>query len=353
MLFNIKLLILNLKFHKLKVKNYFNIIISEQTYLEKVNITSNMNNNYFTSDCYKLLELVHDSDSEPLFDNFVDATYVIHLQGNGRYESVIRQLKEYKFTKYMYILSDKGHRKCKKNLYIQNIDKDIIHCNMTVFRHAIQKGYNNILILEDDFIVNKIIRNKDIIEDICSFVKMKEKENETFIYYPGGIPILSIPTDYNFNHYKPYFIAGTHCAIFSNKTMRYILDNYLTYAKSYTLWDLHLSSDNKINKYHYKSPLCYQIFPVTDNQIQWRMVSNPFLNKIIIKIYIFLIHLINIHKEPEPGFTIIYSFSILLFYFIIFVLIILLHKCFNYCKNYKYSDNAVSFKLSKSNDQKQ
>lgn len=281
-----------------------------------------MKNNYFECNCYKLIEL--DNNRIPPVFNNIDATYVVHLENNGRLQSVINQLTEYKLTNITYILYQKGYRKCKKNLYRQTIDKDITHCNMTIFKHALNKGYNNIIVLEDDFIINSKIKDENIVNDVSQFIKKKEEINENFVYYLGGIPIISIPI--SINHYKPWFIAGTHGAVFSNKSMKYILKNYKVYADTDEMWDLHLSSDSNIKKYHYKYPLVYQLFPITDNQSQWNISNCKIVNNIMISTFKLLIKLINIDKECEPGFTIIYTFSILSFYVILFISFFILFK---------------------------
>ena len=38
----------------------------------------------------------------------VDATYIIHLEGNGKYESIIDQLHKFPISKKVYIVLNKG-----------------------------------------------------------------------------------------------------------------------------------------------------------------------------------------------------------------------------------------------------
>jgi len=86
-----------------------------------------------------------------VLDDSVDATYVIHLENNGRLDSVMEQINKYKPTKLIYIVFNKGYKNCKKQDFINSTVKDIIDANFNIFNHAKINNYNNILILEDDF----------------------------------------------------------------------------------------------------------------------------------------------------------------------------------------------------------
>jgi hypothetical protein len=46
----------------------------------------------------------------------VDATYIIHLKGNGREPGVEQQLVENHPTKTIYIVENQGYKKCPKKL---------------------------------------------------------------------------------------------------------------------------------------------------------------------------------------------------------------------------------------------
>ena len=51
--------------------------------------------------CYKLKKKTYDKG---IMDDSVDATYILHLEGNGRIQSIKDQLKKYQPTKTIYIL---------------------------------------------------------------------------------------------------------------------------------------------------------------------------------------------------------------------------------------------------------
>ena len=60
--------------------------------------------------CYRF-ELLEFNDW--LFEN-VDATYILHLEGNGRLDHIHDQLKTYHPTKKVYLVYNKGYKKCHK-----------------------------------------------------------------------------------------------------------------------------------------------------------------------------------------------------------------------------------------------
>ena len=60
-----------------------------------------------TESCYNFEKLNYKTG---LLDETVDATYIIHLEGNGRYDNILNQLEEYKPTQTVYILLNKGFK---------------------------------------------------------------------------------------------------------------------------------------------------------------------------------------------------------------------------------------------------
>ena len=289
------------------------------------------------TNCYTFYEYNHNQEENGLFDKSIDATYVINLKNNGRFESVINQLNQYKPTKKIYILLNEGYKNCEKNLPKQCVLQDLIHCYLTIYEHANNNSYDNILILEDDFIFNKKIKNTEIIDDINNFLNYNK--NKSFLYFLGGIPILSISVKKN--HYKPLFIATTHCVVYSKQTRNFLLKNKNKIYNSNEGIDLYLS-DNINNKYHYKYPLCYQTFPLTDSQKEWVFFKrNKIINDIVKRIYILLIHTLKLDIQCEPGYTIIYTFSILLFYIIMFFILYIFYK------NYKITNKLQKININK------
>jgi len=116
-------------------------------------------------------ELIENSSG--FLDHSIDATYVIHLDGNGRLESIKNQLKKYIPSKKVYILHNKGYKTGLKPEFVTNTAQDLDHAYVTCFKHSQNKHFKNILILEDDFIFDKNINNTEIKDDINEFILKK------------------------------------------------------------------------------------------------------------------------------------------------------------------------------------
>ena len=166
--------------------------------------------------CYRFEKIYFD---DGILDSQVDATYIIHLEGNGRYDDIQEQLSQFHPTNTVYIVFNKGFKKCKKELseYIPPVD--LVDAFLQCFKHANKQDYNNILILEDDFIFDKKINEKKHQENICNF--LKNHNDEDFIYFLGCLPILQIP--YNYYTYRIILSGGTHACIYNKKIRERIL----------------------------------------------------------------------------------------------------------------------------------
>jgi hypothetical protein len=132
----------------------------------------------------------------------VDATYIIHLEGNGKYESIIEQLHKYPISKKVYIVLNKGYKKCKKKPAITKPPLDLIDAYLEIFDHAKNKG--NILILEDDFMFDDKILDPFHRNNVNQFIK----KDSDFVYYIGTLPIILLP--YEYYNYKVIISTGTH-----------------------------------------------------------------------------------------------------------------------------------------------
>jgi len=254
---------------------------------------------------YKFKKIIF---NDGILNDSVDATYIIHLENNGRYNHICQQLSEYHPTNLVYILFNKGYKKSKKKSFINKTCLDLVDAFLEVFKHSEQQNYNNILILEDDFIFNKKIKETEHKNNINN--NILDLYNKDFIYYLGTVPFLIFPTGL-FNKVIPG--GGAHAIVYSKLYRNKILG---LDQQEIIDWD-HLVISNSIkylNSYIYNIPLCYQIFPETENS----KTTN-----ILIK---FIIKLTNLNKKPEPGFSFFYFSSKFLFWFIIFIIIILINK---------------------------
>jgi len=239
----------------------------------------------------------------------IDATYIIHLKGNERLNHIYNQLREYQPTKIVYIVFNEGFKKCDKQL-IENVSyNDLTDAFLQCFKHANENNYENILILEDDFIFSPEIKNKNNLQNINNFII--SKQNEDFIYYLGCNPILIIP--YNFTQYRVIKSCSMHAVIYSRKAREKCIHTELKH------WDIIIEKSIP-TRYMYYKPLCYQTYPDTENKLSWHEKDNKF----IFNIKNGIIKMLALDKQPEPGFTIIYSVAkfINLLFLLIFIIII-------------------------------
>jgi hypothetical protein len=261
------------------------------------------------SSCYRFEKLVFDGHSV-LLD--IDATYIIHLENNGRIDSVKEQLNKFHPTKEVYILYNKGYKNCKKEEYIDKPPLDLIDAFWHIFKDAQQKDYNNILILEDDFMFNDKIKDKIVQQHIMNFVNNKKYD----VYALGLLPFLQ--SAYNNTTSICLLGGGMHSIIYSRECIDKVLQDDKRSIKD---WDLYIAT--KFTKYMYNEPLCYQLFPETENQKHWE-------NDIGVKTQKYAINKLKLDVHVEPGYSIMYIISRGLYGLCIIVIVLLLLLLINY-----------------------
>ena len=240
--------------------------------------------------CYRF-ELLEFEDG--LFHE-VDATYILHLEGNGRLEKIHEQLKTYHPTNKVYIVYNKGFKNCKKNLLDQKSNHDLVHANITVFEHA--KSYKNILVLEDDFIFSPdVVPHAIHVDDFL-------KRDTMFVYQLGSQPRIALPID--MYHYRNFGLMA-HANIYSPLAREKLIQDFKE--------DKIIGIDGYISKniplYMYHKPLCYQLFPLTENRTNWYNGLHPFLGMILGWLDGSFIAWTRLDQSPELGFFILYCLA--------------------------------------------
>ena len=198
----------------------------------------------YNSKCY---EFKYIKFTNGLLSERVDATYVIHLKGNGRYENVMKQLSEYRPTNDVYIVLNEGYKKCDKTENITYTFDDLTDAFFQIFSHASENMYDNILILEDDFIFTSEIKNENHIRNINNFLELKQGGD--FVYYIGCIPWLLVPTVYDTNTYITLLSTGMHSVIYSKKYRELLMKKYAIATSQVRDWDV-------VNNFYSKSNIC-------------------------------------------------------------------------------------------------
>ena len=255
-------------------------------------------------DCYRF-EIVQ--GKEPLI-NSIDATYVLHLENNGRIDSIKKELREFYPSKNTFILYNKGYKKCKKQLPGNETSYDIVDANLHIFKDAKEKGFKNILLLEDDFFFNKEIR------DHCLNVENFISSHDDFVYYLGNVPAIIFP--YSWNHYRATFVMGSHAVIYSeyyrNALLRVPQDKIED-------WDVFQFTFKPHLRFMYYKPLCYQLFPITENSQGWGN-ENIFLRGLAIFVFQ-LFQLLKLNKQTSPGYPFFYFTSKVIFWLLLLIVI--------------------------------
>lgn len=292
-----------------------------------------------TESCYKFEKLNYDSG---LLDTNVDVTYIIHLENSGRYDNILKQLEKYKPTKIVYILLNKGFTKCNKT-GIESSHADLTDCYLQIFKHAQKQNFDNVLILEDDFVFNEKIKENEHIKNINTFLEKKAGDN--FIYFLGAIPWFLIP--YNSYNYRCILSSGTHSVIYSKSHRDDFLENF-SKRMMVTDWDINYNI-NFTSRFIYYTPLCYQICDNSENS------RNPkFDNKYaalaseVVKYcnYNIIFRILGLDKNPEPGYSIFYFYSKIIFYLVLVFLIYLPFLIVYVLNNFNYIKLRISEYIS-------
>jgi hypothetical protein len=271
-----------------------------------------------TNNCYKFEKNMY---TDGMFEECVDATYVIHLEGNGRYDSIQKQLREYHPTNTVYIVFNKGYKNCKKDDHIKLPAQDLTNAFLEIFKDAKIKNYNNILILEDDFMFNEKIKESFHQKNISVF--LKDNENTDIQYLLGCIPYFKVPYIFNTNHCINVVSTGSHACVYTKSNREKILKEKEENIKD---WDTYNCFNSR--RYGYYTPVCYQLFPETENSKNWGYETFLFSILAIIPKKIF--KWLNLDTQVEPGYSFFYLFSNIMFYIVLFIIFYTIYRVLNY-----------------------
>jgi len=266
-------------------------------------------------------------------DPSVDATYVIHLLNNGRYDAIQKEVDAFQPTKILWFVLNEGFKACPKQLPKQLAGYDLADATAQIYRHAAEMGYENILILEDDCFFHEDLKNPEVQQDLNAV--FLQKKDTPFSYRLGCIPFLMVPfvTHSSFGFYGGAHAYVTSAAFRANAQNRITdIDEYLNIAG---------------NQYAYYKPLAYQLFPDTDNKASWGTNFSlfPYIFPLLAVFFKLYIRLIGLDVRPEPGFSFAYLVgkglfaSIILSVFLIPIIAIALFLLFKKL-------NFIRFKVS-------
>jgi hypothetical protein len=234
--------------------------------------------------CYHM-ETFHYDD--PLFRE-VDATYIIHLESDTkRYEHIRKQLELYHPTKTVHIVFNKGFKTGLKP-HVHDSVADLVDVCTYVMKDAQQ--YKTILLLEDDFMFNPLIGEHT--KNVDAFVAT----HTHFAYRLGCVPFVQVPYDKNT---WVGLSTGTHAVVLSRSVRHHLMDHPSMDRDIY----LNFMTPNFI----YYTPLCYQLFPQTENQKKWG--NDHVVVAYMAKVLILLFQFLQLDKQVDPGYSIMYAVS--------------------------------------------
>ena len=272
----------------------------------------------------KCSEYKYISFNRGILDNLIDAVYIILLKGSKRTKFVYQQIYDYKLSKNNFIQINESFKNCYNNTMCkQTVGHHLINNNINILKHANEKNYNNILVFEDDFILDPKIKNKKIIKNLEDFIN----NNNFNLYFLGVIPIMF--NSVSINHMKLSYFLCTHSVIYSKSARNLLIKMY---EKNSCLLGAQLDGpyfQNLPNKYMYKSPLCFQNFPQTENRKTWDNLYKNFVLKI------FELEKRNVKKIKrgfENIYLIIYSIHLLIIILFIYFIYIIFKKYIFYNK---------------------
>tara|TARA_B100000900_G_C20573392_1_gene714278 strand:+ start:475 stop:1287 length:813 start_codon:yes stop_codon:yes gene_type:complete len=258
--------------------------------------------------CYQVDTLTF---QKGLLDKGLDAVYILLLKGSDRTEKAYSQIHTYKLSKNYHVIVNPGYKKCEKKMCDQKPYYDLMDANVYAMKHADKMGYENVMILEDDYVFDDRIRDPVVISDVVDFWK-----NRSFhLYSLGSINI--IQRDIFTKHPKIIHSGTTHSMVFSregrSQILREFIDNpcletplkVLIDFKGHDLW-----YNFAVNhKYAYYKPLCYQTFPHSENRATW----DNYLSGVIFR-------LLKLETQVQPGWDILYIMMYILnILFVIFI----------------------------------
>ena len=250
---------------------------------------------------------------ESLF-SIVDVTYILYLRGSPRIADIERQIKNSPPTKIVYLVTNDGYKKSHRPFLLeQSTLADCCYSHYNACDHAHKHGYNNILVLEDDFIFEKDILDLNNIKSIEKFIL----GNDIQRYFLGCIPFMLVPSSLNLHHYKMINGGASHAVIHTKRGIEKFLQDYQQDPKSLLQIDMYFAQNEA---YTFHKSLCTQIFPMTQNRSEnWgdaETIKGKFFN--------WGINLLNLDKKPQPGTDIMYWLSKSVPYLIILIIVVII-----------------------------
>lgn len=263
--------------------------------------------------CY-YYKSVHRTEYERVWDCVIDCCYILVMEHSKRIESILKQIESIPVSQVIFQFN-KGFKTCKKlDLKKQQSNYDICHANKQCFQHALDHGYQRVLVLEDDCLFDDRIHDVSILHSIRNFLVKKNP----MVYNLGPCPFIANPF-YIFNdHIHAFAAQSAHAMIYDKRYM-------LTYIQDVTqdrIFLNHIDAYNSLNmcSYTYKKPIAYQLYTDTENSQTMVWGLNPFIQSYIVKP-------LQLDKKHQPGFDIIFLFGKWFLFFLCILCTFIIYCC--------------------------
>jgi hypothetical protein len=220
-------------------------------------------------------------------DSCIDCTYVLIMEGSEREPRIKEQVEQAGITSRIILQYNPGYKKCYKKLIENKTNYDLEHALKNVFRHALNEGYERILVLEDDCEFDERIKNPEILNDIQGFLM----NNNPSIYSLGSFFHIPNPIDVIMRSKSQLllFNASSHAVIYNRRFMEWLCVN------NSLLGHVDVETNRHISKYIYKTQLAYQKVEKTQNSQEGWGWSYPLVEKMLISPF-------NIDRQVQPGY---------------------------------------------------
>jgi hypothetical protein len=237
--------------------------------------------------CYRIEEIPLLDRQHYLFDeSVIDATYILHLDGNGREPSIRNQLVQFRPTRRVYLVRSQGYKKCTPDPWIHSATQDLTATNCFAFQHALKNGYDKVLVLEDDFQFVDRVLDPAVRASVARFLGTLQG-GSVAKYALGSYPFMITHCSWDLEHYYGVYVQS-HAIVYTRGFMKSILAANPEQLPLLFDW-------NGMANYLYGEPLCYQLLSQTENRAaSW---SNPLLD--------LWISLFELDQKPD-GYAFVY-----------------------------------------------
>lgn len=206
--------------------------------------------------CYYTTELRF---SEGVLDSAVDMAYLLTMVDSKREWQ--KELFDFPLSSKVTVVYNMGFRNCKKQLANQISYCDLQDAVLYIFNDALRKGYQRILVLEDDFQI--LEKNKEHYYSVKDFIKKKNPD----VYNLGPMLNLCVHPPI-LKHNRSWYLNTSHAVIYDQNYVTWFVNQSPHRARHVDLF----VNDLSISKYTYYLPLIGQTFPMTENQKSWPLL---------------------------------------------------------------------------------